>query len=72
MGFKIVGSIALFISLFTLPIWPFTSHWTIYPSGFFFLIGLVTFAVSFIGSRGTPVWRPKNTGLNSRKPREHG
>ena len=68
MGLIIIGSIALFVSLFLLPIWPFSAQWTVYPSGFFFLIGLVSFAVALIGRRETPIWRPKKTGLETRKP----
>jgi hypothetical protein len=70
MVWRIVGLIAWVISLIALPIWPYSPQWTIYPSGFFFLIGLVSFAVSFFGRRQTPLWSPKKDGLTERKPGE--
>ncbi|HEX4809047.1 MAG TPA: DUF3309 family protein [Bryobacteraceae bacterium] len=62
MGWRVISLIALFIALIALPIWPFSSRWTIYPSGFFFLIGIVTFAVSQFGRRGSPIWRNRGQG----------
>jgi hypothetical protein len=62
MIWRVTSLLAWIISLIALPIWPYASGWSIYPSGFFFLIGLVTFAVSFFGRRGSELWHHRGQG----------
>jgi hypothetical protein len=56
-------SIAFFVlGIICLPVWPYNSHWRMYPSAFCFFLGVLMLLVSIFAKRGSTVWKHKGQG----------
>lgn len=56
-------SLGLFIlGIICLPVWPYSSNWTFYPSAFCFFLTILTFLVSVFAKRGSAIWKGRGHG----------
>ncbi|MGA8028167.1 MAG: hypothetical protein WB992_13575 [Bryobacteraceae bacterium] len=56
-------SISLFIiGILSLPFWPYSKEFTIYPTAFCWFLTVLTLLVSIFGKRGSELWRHKGQG----------
>lgn len=56
-------SLAFFIlGIVCLPVWPYSAHWTFYPSIFCGFITILTLLVSIAAKRGSALWRHRGQG----------
>jgi hypothetical protein len=62
MDFRFVSLSFFILAIIALPFWPYSAHWTVYPSVFCLFIAVLTFLVNLFGKRGSTVWKGRGQG----------
>ncbi len=62
MDFRWIALAFFILAIICLPVWPYSGHWTVYPSAFLIFLAVLIFLVNLFGKRGSTVWKGKGQG----------